>query len=92
MDRRDHADDYDDDDHDWEYPEPDEDDEEGEAEFAECPKCGADVYEESERCPLCGEYMTPHYRTAFSPSSPLMVWGMILALIVAIGGCVWFVW
>lgn len=92
MDERDYPNDYDDEEHDWEYPDTDEDDEEGDAEFAECPKCGADVYEESERCPLCGEYIAPKYKSAFSPGSPFMVWGMILALIVAIGGCVWFAW
>jgi predicted RNA-binding Zn-ribbon protein involved in translation (DUF1610 family) len=34
---------------------PEEDDE---AEVAACPKCGADVYEDAEQCPLCGEWIT----------------------------------
>jgi predicted amidophosphoribosyltransferase len=42
------------------YDDPDdwEDDEEGdESEVVPCPACGADVYEDAERCPACGEYI-----------------------------------
>ena len=39
---------------DYEYPEPpDEED----SFTRPCPKCGADVYEDSVRCPECGHYM-----------------------------------
>ncbi|MBX3442604.1 MAG: hypothetical protein KF774_09350 [Planctomyces sp.] len=33
-----------------------EDDEDEENATVECPKCGADMYEDAVRCPLCGEY------------------------------------
>ena len=29
-----------------------------ESAVSECPKCGADIYEDAVRCPLCGEYVT----------------------------------
>ena len=28
-----------------------------ESETVECPECGADVYEDTERCPVCGNYI-----------------------------------
>jgi hypothetical protein len=44
-------DDWDDDsDEEW----PDDDDS---AETVPCPSCGADIYEEAEQCPECGEYV-----------------------------------
>lgn len=33
-------------------------DNDDEAETFACPACGADVYEESQRCPECGEYIS----------------------------------
>jgi len=44
----DDSDDFDDDD-------PDDD---SEVELVRCPKCGAEVYEDAEQCPECGEWMT----------------------------------
>jgi hypothetical protein len=41
----------------WEYPEPDEAEDEDYAETLPCPACGTDVYEDSECCPTCGEYL-----------------------------------
>jgi hypothetical protein len=39
---------------------PDEDDEDNdESETRQCPRCGADVYEDAEQCPLCGTWLTP---------------------------------
>ncbi len=26
--------------------------------LAECPRCGVDIYEDAEQCPLCGEWIT----------------------------------
>jgi len=26
---------------------------------AACPACGAEVYEDADRCPACGQYITP---------------------------------
>jgi ribosomal protein S27AE len=34
------------------------DDDGGETLTRECPQCGADVYEDAEQCPLCGEWFT----------------------------------
>jgi hypothetical protein len=47
-----------------------------------CPSCGKAMYEDSPRCPSCGEYVTP----AAGPSSGLswvIRWGAILALLAA---------
>lgn len=30
-----------------------------EAELIDCPACGAEIYEEAEQCPVCGEYVLP---------------------------------
>lgn len=37
------------DEHDW-------DDDDSEAETVPCPACGAEIYEEAQQCPVCGEY------------------------------------
>jgi hypothetical protein len=42
---------------DWEYPEPDEFEDEDDCETRACPSCGADVYEDVEQCPACGDYI-----------------------------------
>jgi len=46
-------DDWDDDD----WPEEDYGDEDDESDIVECPECGADIYEDAERCPVCGNYV-----------------------------------
>jgi hypothetical protein len=33
------------------------DDDEIDETFAECPKCGAEVYDDIEQCPHCGEWI-----------------------------------
>jgi len=44
---------------DWEYPDPDEEsDLEDETATRPCPTCSAEVYEDSQRCAVCGEYVT----------------------------------
>jgi hypothetical protein len=42
---------------DHEYPEPDELDDDS-TDTVPCPACAADVYEDSEQCPRCGEFIT----------------------------------
>ena len=38
---------------------PDEDDLDGDGgEYLPCPECGVDIYEDSQRCPYCGSYVT----------------------------------
>jgi hypothetical protein len=48
----------------------------------ECPRCGADVYEDAEQCPLCGTWLT----TETSPWKGRAWWWVALAVagIVAI--------
>jgi hypothetical protein len=31
---------------------------EDESDTVACPACGAEIYEDSERCPVCGDYLT----------------------------------
>lgn len=42
---------------DHEYPEPDDQDDDS-PETAPCPHCGAEIHEDAEQCPRCGEYVT----------------------------------
>jgi hypothetical protein len=48
-----------------------------EGDLTPCPSCGAQVYEESQKCPQCGEWIVPRLSTSKNP-----VW--ILAAILAI--------
>ena len=41
-------------DHEW----PDEPDEADDDYTVDCPACGAEVYEDAEVCPVCGEFIT----------------------------------
>ena len=52
--------------------------------MADCPKCGASIYEEAQRCPKCGDYVTPGSDTRRAWPWWMSV-GMILALIIAFG-------
>jgi hypothetical protein len=45
--------DLDDDDEDWEPDDPGDD----ESDVMPCPSCGAEMYDDSERCPSCGDYV-----------------------------------
>ncbi len=45
--------------------------------LAECPRCGVDIYEDAEQCPLCGEWIT--HSTS--------VWGGRPWWWVALGAC-----
>ncbi len=42
---------------DWEFPEPDEFEDEDDFETLACPSCGADIFEDAEQCPACGDYV-----------------------------------
>lgn len=55
SDRREFADDDLDDD---EYPDDDYTDDDDEADTRECPRCGADNYEDALQCTLCGHYLS----------------------------------
>lgn len=45
-----------------------------------CPACGADVYEDAEKCPLCGDWITPQLSGRAAP--PLYRWGAVVLLAV----------
>ncbi len=72
-----------------EWDEGDEDDL-GRSETVTCPSCGADVYEDAEQCPSCGEWITS-FR---SPWQGRSTWWIVLgvlgvaATILALAGLV----
>jgi len=90
---------YDDDD----WDDDDDDDDEFEDDFEdddpaawyECPLCGADVYEEADVCPACGDYITPKL---VSRSDARPKWYMflglagILAVVLVLSGLIRFIW
>ena len=53
------------------------DEEDDETLVVSCPKCGADVYEDAEQCPVCGDYIV--YETRVWSGKPL--WWILLGLI-----------
>lgn len=72
---------------DSEYPEPDLEDDDL-AETVPCPYCRRPVYEEAERCPHCGHYLSRE--DAPTRHSGWIVLGAILCLMAALGwvlGC-----
>ncbi|MCA9026639.1 MAG: zinc-ribbon domain-containing protein [Planctomycetaceae bacterium] len=64
---------------DWDDEEewPDDSCNEDEVDLRPCPSCGAEIYEDAEQCPYCGEYVV-WSNSAFS-GKPL--WWIILGLI-----------
>ena len=69
---------------DREFPDEDSDDDDNESPTRECPRCGMDVYEDIEQCPLCGAWITADT----SPWSGRSTWWVILGLL----GIVALVW
>ena len=70
---------YDDyDDYDDTYDEGDSFDEASET--VTCPACGATIYEDTPRCPICGEYITFSTR----PFSGKPIWWTVLGLLGSI--------
>lgn len=57
-------------------------DDDDEAELLKCPSCGREVYEETQQCPYCGDWITPH---AAHAGLPLWVRWAALMLLLAIG-------
>jgi hypothetical protein len=70
---------------DWEYPDEDDSPDDDDAETVPCPSCGEEVYESAERCPHCGDYITPY---SSSPLSGRPLWFVVLGLL----GIVAVVW
>jgi len=63
---------------DWEYPDEDDADDDEESRTKPCPMCGMDVYEDAEKCPLCGEFFTRQPGTAWR-GKPM--WWIVLGLL-----------
>jgi len=58
--------DWDDDSDDFEEDsEEDFEDEDDSSETIPCPQCGAEIYEDAEACPHCGDYMHHGYRPGY---------------------------
>jgi hypothetical protein len=81
----------DDDLEDHEFPDEDDDFDDEEATLTrECPRCGVDIYEDVEQCPLCGTWLTSQ-ATAWSGRSwwwiALGLLGIIaMVLALSLGG------
>lgn len=71
----------------WEYPEPDEapDDE---SPTITCPSCGQAIYEDSVRCPHCGDYVIAG---AGSPLAGRPWWFVIMALAAILAVMAWII-
>ncbi len=61
---------------DYEYPDSDPQDEDS-SDTIVCPECGADVYEDAEQCPVCGEYLIMDTR----PWSGKPIWWIALGIL-----------
>jgi hypothetical protein len=72
---------------DWELPESNYD-EDGDSLTSTCRACGAEVYEDAEQCPACGEWIT----SSSSPWAGKPLWWIalgglgILAVLAALAG------
>lgn len=58
--------------------------EDGDSITITCPSCGADLYEDADRCPACGDYVT--YST--NPWTGKPTWWILLGL-AGIGAVLW---
>lgn len=69
---------------DEEYPDESDMLDDEESDLVRCAACGAEVYEESVQCPVCGEYLT-------ADTNPLSSWpmGFIIFGIVGIIATIW---
>ncbi|MBA4029367.1 MAG: hypothetical protein C0478_00360 [Planctomyces sp.] len=50
-----------------------------EPEFTTCPHCGAEVYEDSVQCAICGEYMTRRWSSATRNWWVYVIVGLLIA-------------
>ncbi len=68
-----------------EYPDADLWDEES-TDTIECPACGADVYEDADQCPVCGEFLIPDTRVWAGKPTWWIALGMlgIIVLVAAL--------
>jgi len=69
---------------DWEFPEPDEEDEGSET--RPCSQCGAAIYEDTPRCPVCGSYLVhPSHRVL----ADRPWWFVLLAVAGVVATVIW---
>ena len=73
---------WDDDLDDEEYPDEWEDGDDDEVDLIPCSHCGAEIYEETEQCPICGEYVT-HSRTN-------VAWGWRVTAVIVLAGIAYY--
>jgi hypothetical protein len=66
----------------WEEPDFDDADDE-QSDTMPCPYCGAEVYEDSPRCPACGEYISQEDAPARRKPGWIIV-GVLLCLAAAL--------
>lgn len=58
--------------------------EKGDSETVPCPSCGAQIYEDADRCPKCGKYVTigePRRGVLWKIVALIVVLGLIAALV-----------
>ena len=70
-----------------ENPEPDwDDDSDDETETMPCSHCGAEIYEDAEQCPVCGEYVSFSTSVWHGKSLPWVLIGLagIIAVILTL--------
>jgi len=66
---------------DREFPDEDLDDSDDETPTHECPRCGVEVYEDADQCPLCGAWIT----SDTSPWAGRSWWWIAIGLLGTIG-------
>jgi hypothetical protein len=73
---------------DYEYPDEGDAGADGDGETVPCPYCREPVYEDAERCPGCGNYLSRE--DAPGPRKPAwVVAGVLLCLTVLLGWLLW---
>ncbi len=69
---------------DWNEAESDDFAEDDDADFVDCPACHKPIYEDSERCPYCGDYVTQS--TAIWANKPrwirLLAWSLLFLAVL----------
>ena len=63
--------------------------EDDETETVECSKCGCDIYEGAEQCPLCGEWQSPQQRTVWTGRPKWFLLLGVLGIVGVILGQLW---
>ena len=51
-------------------------------EVIECPRCGESIYEDSEQCPNCLEYIVSGSSTEWSSFTKVVIWLVIISLVL----------